>query len=517
MRRPSWSTIFVFAVIAIMLIAINARPAFPDPDSFYHAKMALMIRDHGFIHQFPWLQETVLRDNYVDPHLLYHVVLIPFVTIFDPLVGMKVSAVVFGLLAFFALYRLLRDMKSPHPEWITLAAAFSFDFLHRMSMPRAPSLSVAMLVLAVWAMYRGRWKTLFAVTVGFVWLYHGWAVIVAAYGCVAAGALVAKFRGQADAEFPVWKLGLAVAAGIAVGIVANPYFPENVRFSYDTIVNIGIRETTSISVGAEWSSPNWALLFFWNLPAIQVFLLSAAIFFLARKRGELDVGHPGARMAIAMVLLMLFFWVFAFRSIRYTEYLIPFVVIAAGSTLAMAGKYLRGESVRLRRDLDGVFSRARGSPRAAAAIGIIVAALAVLVTVRGINYSVSKEARFKEAHYAGSADWVRENVPPGATVFNALWDSSMIYFYLDDTHYYLVGLDPRFMYDKDAGRYDDWFDIQAGRNPEVDRVVSEFRASAVLIDKRMIGGFVRNLDASPNFEKAYEDEWVMVYVPKKPV
>lgn len=515
MRRPSWSVIAIFSVIAVMIAAINARPAFPDPDSFYHAKMALIIRDQGFIHEFPWMQETALREEYVDPHLLYHVILIPFVTIFDPLVGMKVSAAVFGLLAFYALYRFLRSMEAPYPEWIVLASAFSFDFLHRMSLPRAPSLSVAMLILAIWAMTRGRWKTLFAVTTAFVWLYYGWAVIVAAYGCVAAGALIARFRRAEEPGFPIFKLGFALVAGIAVGLVVNPYFPENVLFSYESILNFGVKGTTSISVGAEWSAPNWPLMLFWNFPVIQTMLVSVAMLWLARKKGEIDTAPRKVRTALAMSLLMAFFLFFALRSIRYTEYLIPFVAIAAGSLLALVGPFLARETKRLRHDLAGALVRIRKHPRIAACALLAIAMLFPLITIRGINYSAKKDGVFTKARYEGSAEWVRANVPPGATVFNNLWDSSMIYFYLDDSHYYLIGLDPRFMHDKSAERYQDWMSLIMGGNPDVERVVSEFNASAVWIDRRVDGAFVANLDASPSFEKAYEDEWAIVFVPKK--
>ena len=158
MRRIA-PIVVVFLAIASLLIVIEARPAFPDPDSFYHARMAVMIRDVGFIRTFPWLSETVLAKSYVDHHMLYHILLIPFVTVFDPMVGMKVAAALFGVIAFYALYRLLKAMKAPCPEWLTLVAALSSSFLYRMSLPRAPSLSIALLIAAVWALIakKPRW------------------------------------------------------------------------------------------------------------------------------------------------------------------------------------------------------------------------------------------------------------------------------------------------------------------------------------------------------------------------
>ena len=86
----------IFSISFVVLLVLQAAPVFADPDSFYHAKMALLIRDQGVIHTFPWLDLTVLGQHYTDQHFLYHVLLIPFVTWFPPLVGLKLATVFFG-------------------------------------------------------------------------------------------------------------------------------------------------------------------------------------------------------------------------------------------------------------------------------------------------------------------------------------------------------------------------------------------------------------------------------------
>lgn len=514
MRRPSWSTIFVFAVIAVLLVVINARPAFPDPDSFYHAKMALMIRDHGFIHQFPWLQETVLRDNYVDPHLLYHVILIPFVTLFDPLVGMKVSAVLFGMLAFFALYRFLRSVESPYPEWLTLAAAFSFDFLHRMSLPRAPSLSVVLLIVGVWALLKSRHKTVFAVAVAFVWYYHGWPVFFAALLCFLAADLLARklFPGHGGAG--TGKTALALVLGLVVGHVANPYFPSNVSFSVLDIFKIGVAGGPDISVGAEWSRPEWIPFVLSNVPVVTAFLASVALFLSARRAKALGLTAANARAALATVFLALFFFAFTLKSVRYVEYLIPFVLIATGAILATMGPFLSRQVAQLKADAGRLRWLVRYKSQAVVVASVIGLVSVAVVGAREIRYSTHGKDVFSEAHYLGSASWMERNLEPGAIVFNAQWDSSTIYFYLDDARYQLVGLDPRFMYDASKERYQTWFDLSNGLDPDVAKVQSVFHASAVLIDRSHPWKIVGNLESSGLYDKAYEDAWTQIYVPK---
>ena len=62
-----------------------------------------------------------------------------------------------------------------------------------------------------------------------------------------------------------------------------------------------------------------------------------------------------------------------------------------------------------------------------------------------------KEIGQSEPHeqYRAGAEWMRNNVPPGQMVFNTDWDDFPRLFYFDSSHYYVSGLDPSYLYDKD--------------------------------------------------------------------
>ncbi|QQR60463.1 hypothetical protein IPH19_03550 [Candidatus Uhrbacteria bacterium] len=53
--------------------------SFPDPDAFYHAKIASLMLERGPLLSFPWLDLTVLHSGFNDQHLLFHYFLMPFV------------------------------------------------------------------------------------------------------------------------------------------------------------------------------------------------------------------------------------------------------------------------------------------------------------------------------------------------------------------------------------------------------------------------------------------------------
>jgi hypothetical protein len=53
-------------------------------------------------------------------------------------------------------------------------------------------------------------------------------------------------------------------------------------------------------------------------------------------------------------------------------------------------------------------------------------------------------------YYRAGAEWMRANIPPGQVVFNTDWDDFPRLFYYDPTHNYVSGLDPSYLFDKDA-------------------------------------------------------------------
>lgn len=515
MSRPSRSTVFVFLAIAVLLILIRAQPAFPDPDSFYHAKVALMIRDHGFIHAFPWLKETIMADRYVDAHWLYHVLTIPFLTVFDPLVGMRVSAVVFGLLVFYVLYRFLKSIGSPFPEWLTLVGALSADFIQRMSMPKAGSLSVAFTMLAAFAMSRAKPRLVFLIAVAFVWLYHGWPVLLAVYACLVAGDFVARRLVVPEKPFAYAKTGLATVLGLIVGNVVNPYARDSMSFSVTDIFHNALSGAPKIPVGTEWYPQPWMTMFQNDILAFCLLAFAVAMLLSAGAMRQFDLTAQKTRNVFFLLFLMSVFAAFTFRSVRFMEYLIPFLLLTAGAILSVAEPFVRKEIQAYRNGTGTLATMVRAWPRAFGALFLIACLALGSFGANAVDYAVDNRGYFSASQYEGGGNWLRENVTPGATVFNPAWDSSMTYYYFDDTHYYIVGLDPRFMYDQDKDRYQTWFDLQAGTDADVSKIQSVFGASAVVVDRRLKTDFVKNLDASGLYEMKYEDEWTQIYLPKE--
>lgn len=490
------ATVFVFLLIASMLIGSQLTPAFPDPDSFYHAQMAEIIRDQGFIHQFPWLEFTAWKDAYVDHHLLYHILLIPFVTFFDPIVGMKISAILFGLLAFFALFAFLRFLKAPRPEFLTLATALSFAFFHRLSLPRAPSLSIIFLLLGLWAMMTERRLILFLTSFVFVWLYGGYPVIAVAWVAWFFGTIMAQRILQEKKSLrPIFKTGAAMLSGLVAGFVVNPYWPENIGFDILQIIKIGLlNQAAHIAVGTEWYPISLPDFLAHNLVVLAVFGLSISLLIPAAAVKQQTLTQSDVARPFALLFLALGFTLMTFKSNRYIEYAVPFLILTAGSLLPYSFKVLRDH---LR------FPSFRHL--------VPVALLVTLVLAFNIVRQSRPSGTFQLARYAPAAEWIKEHVPPGEVVFHNAWDSSIILWYLDDTHRYLVGLDPRFMYDLYPEKYEVLLGLVRGDDADVSQIQSIFGSSTVVYDARLPAKFAENLETSGLYNQTVETEWVSVY------
>lgn len=216
----------VFVAFAALFAVVQyATPGLADHDSYYHLRMARLMREQGLTPEFAWLPLSILNSTaYYDHHLLYHAYLSLFAGSSDPaelIAGAKLASVLMPALAGLAVWCLLRGQGV---RWAALWAlglmAVSEAFLYRLSMPRAQAASLLVLVLALhWLLQRRDW-TLLPLGFVYVWLYNAFPLLLVVAAIHAASAWAAERR-------LAWQPLAYAAAGLALGLVLNPYFPRN--------------------------------------------------------------------------------------------------------------------------------------------------------------------------------------------------------------------------------------------------------------------------------------------------
>ena len=161
-----------YLLLFLILLSYYAQIQWPayigDPDGFYHAKMAWFLSQGKIIKDFPWMQFSSLKDNFTDQHFLYHILLVPFIYLKSPLIGIKIATVVFSSLAVLVFYYLLKKLKISWP-WLLAILFITMEGVNfRLVLVKANSVSLIMVWLIIYALFKN--KKLLALAIFQNWL-----------------------------------------------------------------------------------------------------------------------------------------------------------------------------------------------------------------------------------------------------------------------------------------------------------------------------------------------------------
>lgn len=462
-------------------------PGLIDNDGYYHVKMAYLIRTHGLTPGFPYLPLTILNPaGYYDHHLLYHVYLALFAGV-DPAVdgglaltqGAKLAAVLMPALAFLAFWWLLRGQRAPlAPLWALGLLAVSEPFLYRMSMPRAQSMALLLLILGLHWMLQERYKLLLPLGFVFVWAYNGFPLLLVMSAVYVAATYLLTRR-------IAWPALAYPAAGIALGLLVNPYFPQNLQFIIGHLSpKLGGSETV---VGNEWSPYRTLTL-----------LENSAYALLAFVAGALALGWNERRIdrrtlvALGMAVLTGYM---LFESRRFVEYFPAFALLF----LAFAAAPL----------LERWAPEAGGKRMV---VWLVAALLLVYPAASTLSDARALAADSKPADlYADAASWLRDNVEPGTLVFQTDWDDFTRLFFYDSRHVYTAGLDPTFMELHDPALFGTWVSITGGEVDQPGAVIRDrFGAGVVFSDLRH-GDFLRQAERDPSLQEVFRNGDAVIF------
>lgn len=492
-----------------------------DPDGFYHAKIAVYLSRGVFLKQLPWAYFTTLKEAYTDHHLLYHILLVPFVKAANPLLGVKLATTLFTASFFTVFYWFLKRLKCQAPFWFTSLLLFVSFFTFRLNLIRANSLSLVVLLFLLAALMEKRYWLVAALNFIYVWLYGGWLVgwLVAAAYVITAFIYWRRreqkpqwhvFRRGLSPGWALWRLLGATVAGSVAGLVINPYWPQNLYFYWQQIWQIAIvNQGDKLFVGGEWASLDPASL----MQALGLLLPSLFIAFVL-----LILNHKRIKLrSWLMLVLTLIFIIFTAKSQRYIELAAPFAVIFSASVWS---------DIFPPNVLTQIFSDWQ-APHWLKDQWIVVwlCGLMVGVFTPGIglwhNISVVRADLIKGgiafSRYQPASDWLAHNTPAGSIVVHSDWDDWPMLFYHNDSNYYLVGLDPTFMYNYDQALHFKWVgltrDGQAS-NPW-DLVTEELKSRYVVIENDH-QAMKRLFSSNIFFRLVYQDAEVSIYQAVRP-
>jgi hypothetical protein len=473
--------ILFFAGMAVIQFA---TPDMPDNDGFYHIKLAYVMRTEGLKPNFSWLPLSILNAReFYDHHFLFHVFLIPF-TFGDLRIGAKWAAVLFASLAFLAVWYLFQRQRVPFAWlWALALLGISDAFLYRMSVTRAQSLSLAVLALGYAWLLEGRHKHLAVLSFIYVWMYDAFPLIIA----LAILHLVAVALIEHRIE---WKSLLYISAGVVLGMLINPYFPENIIFSYRHILP-KLTGATAVSVGNEWYPYDTKQLLGNSLPALIAF--ASGILALGLSARKMD-----SRTAFGLFVSLLF-GLMLFQARRFVEYFPPFALIF--TTFACAPL------------LQPI---ADSSPSGSPPLNRLASLLLSVAVVVSITRSVPRAREAIDGSrpyglYANASAWLEKNTPSGSRVFQTDWDDFPRLFFYNTHNTYLIGLDPTYMQLYDADLYNLWVKITKGQVEDPSQIIVDTFGTRWVHTDLNHQGFLRVAAKDPGLKEVFRDNQAVIF------
>ncbi len=471
----------LFGIFLTALATIQfGTPNLAGNDGYYHIKLAQIMREQGLRPPFPWLPLTILNpEAYYDHHFLYHVLLMPF-TYGDLRSGAKWASIILPAFTFLAGWLLLRGQRVPYAAFWSLGLlAVSAAFLYRMSMPRVQAVSLLMLFLTLHVTLTRRFHWLLPLAFLYVWLYDAFPLVLVLVG------LFVGMRWLIERRLDLRPLLYAVL-GVGLGLVINPYFPDNLVFIYHHLLP-KLTDATATKVGNEWYPYRT-----WTLVENSGLALAAFV------AGIFALGWQERRMNTATATLLaisILFGLMLFKSRRFVEYYPAFALLFCAMAWAPLLNRWSPSQPWLRRALPVIF-----------ALGLVPA---MWSNVQATRADLQESKSYQR--YATASAWLEANTPPGSRIFQTDWDDfTRLYFY--NTHNtYTVGLDPTYLQLYDPDLYDLWVDITKGRfEAPGQTIVETFGANFVITDLKH-ESFIREAKADPRLEEVYHDEFAIIF------
>ena len=519
--------VFGFIAIVMVLSFLQFRTqaiCCGDWDGYYHIRWSQLLWENfsqgKWLPTFQWLPLTVLNpQDYNDHHFLFHLLQIPFLWFFEPVMAAKVAAVTFASLAVFSVYWLLYRYNVDY-LLVWLAAIFTCAnmFYYRMNMAKAPPLTIVITIVGIYLLFERRYAWLLPLMFAFVWTYSLFPLLWI------ASVIWVLIIAWNERRFE-WRPVAYTTAGMILGNVINPYFPHNlVLFWEHAYTKIKIGSDFAVAVGGEWY-PYSGMELLTHFPVAMIAMLVGYILFMP-KNGKLPEKATFFLVFVSILLAA------QFRSKRFAEYFPPFAVLFAAFSLQA---FRIAETPQLPEDfkreigpyLDSAKTRSQTwSPETIRVFGVtllsVLLCLYFVLNIKGFHWfgfdqeglADTISANDSDSRYRRAMAWAtgvdsagKENIRAGERIFNCNWDDFPKLFFLNTKHSYVYGLDPNYLYSENPELYKLLQDITNAKVDDAAPVIREkFGANYIFADAKENEDMFAKLLESGWVEMAYEDD-----------
>ena len=465
----SWVIVFIFLSTALQLFV----PYPVDDDTAYHFTVGQLIRKYGILHSFPWTPFSTQFDHYADKEFFFHLLFVPlgglgFVT------AARVVGAFAGALALTALYLILRAEKVRYAGLWALLPLTCSEFVFRFALVRPHLLSITLALTVMWALARGRLRVLAAASLIYPLTYVAfWQIPLILLVAAEAARLAAGERIR-------WKPAVTMFAGITIGVLLHPNTINLLRINWVHMSDILFRnawgDNVDFSLGKEfnpYTPEEWARYF---VLVVSMVVTAAVVGWRERRTSSIPLAAAFAAVIFGLLTV---------RSLRFTEYFVPF------SVAAMA---LAAGSIRIRRLAPSLLG---------------VSLLYMLAVGTGPFSILAAKGPYIKPDIAS---FFSKEIPVGSQVFTCGWDYTGNLMLALPERRFMVAADPTLFYLKDPQLYEIWHTMTVSRPLDSAEAIRRLFKSrfVVCLNYPAYWNFFDTLERDPKVKNLYADSrWVL--------
>jgi len=473
---PTKNKIIIASIVFLIIFSIMqfTVPNIIGFDGYYHIKTADIIKQEGFIQEFPWAKHTILSDSYADIQVLFRVLLIPF-TFLGLELGAKISSIIFSTFSFIIFYWFLTQNKIKYAFFWTLLYLFtSAHLMNRFLLPRQMPLVIALLILTIYFLQRKKYLFLGITSLIFVLLHSSFIfqlVLILLYII-----LEKIFSKKFD-----YKILLYPFIGVILGLVINPYFPNNISMLYTQLFQVNL---VANLFNVEWKP--WTFFEFIKNNILVLLYIGISIFILIKNKKI-------TKTQSLYFSLTIFFFIYTILSRRMQEFLVPFSILLTAFLLNNYTIKFDKNKLKIIKTISILF----------------------LIIVGIINFILLKEDIINNDflyNYDNCANWMKNNIPKNSLVFTNAYAFPYL-FSKNSNLIYTHGIDLTYSYLHEPKKFERYMGILQGiLKDDQDLIIKDYNPDYVFSGKikqdiQLFNYIVKNKE---NYKAVYEDEWCAV-------
>lgn len=476
-------------ILLIFFLVQFSQPTIIGADGYLHGRLSLMVARSGFLKELPQAHFSWFATRFSDKDFLYHLYLVPFVSLFGLLTGAKLGGfVATGLLAATIVYLLGFYGKNHWASWAGLMLLLSSQFIRDTAEARPFIFAILLTLFGIHSFIQGKAKWVFIVSFFYgmahlsAWTLPLLAFVFTLHDWVASGKRNATLLG-------------ASAGGWLLSFLIHPNFPNNLFYFYlnGILVPWYAAKTGVLELGAEFFPLNTQEL----LRAFPVLVLGGMVLFWLRLTAQGKLSRETTLWGISIGL----FLPLGLIAKRNLTHLYPIAIIFFGLGIV--------ETLREQRRRDqAFFDRALCQ---ACIAGVLFGVYSMWQTVTGLSHSLLSEKIYSE-HFSLVAALLNAKAPKGTRIFHSNWSDSQYLIGMAPDYEYFMTLDPIYMYSYNKDLYALYRQVSFGQVNDPYRTLKDtFGVTYGYAGKNYFKALIEQIRRDSRFSIEGEDQLGIVF------